>query len=130
MTERDQVGRTERRLGAAIISHTGACTRQLKFESCDRLFPNQDSMPKGGFGHLIALPLQKAPRGKGFGEFVDADLQPYRDQWAFLASAVPMPAHDIEPSILSAAGNANPLDVTFIDVEDQKEPWKPDQAAR
>ena len=56
--------------------------------------------------------------------FVDADLRPYRDQWGFLAAILPMPAHDIEPTILRATGNAHPLDVTFIDEEDQKEPWK------
>ena len=108
--------RDARRLGAAIISHTCARTRQLKLESYDRLFPNQDSMPKGGFGNLIALPLQKAPREKGFSEFVDADLRPYRDQWAFLASIVPMPAHDIEPTILRATGNAHPLDCAAEDL--------------
>jgi hypothetical protein len=53
--------RDARRLGTAIISHTCARTRQLKLESYDRLFPNQDTMPKGGFGNLIALPLQKGP---------------------------------------------------------------------
>ena len=47
--------RDARRLGTAIISHTCARTRQLKLESYDRLFPNQDTMPKGGFGNLIAL---------------------------------------------------------------------------
>lgn len=46
--------RDARRLGTAIISHTCARTRQLKLESYDRLFPNQDSMPKGGFGNMIA----------------------------------------------------------------------------
>src|ERR1035438_3409161 len=51
--------RDARRLGTAIISHTCARTRQLKLNSYDRLFPNQDTMPKGGFGNLIALPLQK-----------------------------------------------------------------------
>jgi superfamily II DNA or RNA helicase len=116
--------RDARRLGTAIISHTCARTRQLKLESYDRLFPNQDSMPKGGFGNLIALPLQKHPRENGCSVFVDGDLRPYRDQWAFLASILPMPAHDIEPTILRATGNAHPLDVTFIDEEDQKEPWK------
>jgi len=116
--------RDARRLGTAIISHTCARTRQLKLESYDRLFPNQDSMPKGGFGNLIALPLQKHPRENGCSVFVDADLRPYRDQWGFLASILPMPAHDLEPIILSATGNAHPLDVTFIDEEDQKEPWK------
>ena len=116
--------RDARRLGTAIISHTCARTRQLKLESYDRLFPNQDAMPKGGFGNLIALPLQKHPRENGCSVFVDADLRPYQDQWAFLAAIVPMPAHDIEPTILRATGNTHPLDVTFIDEEDQKEPWK------
>jgi superfamily II DNA or RNA helicase len=113
-----------RRLGTAIISHTCARTRQLKLESYDRLFPNQDSMPKGGFGNLIALPLQKKPRENGCSVFVDAALRPYPDQWAFLDSIQPMPAHDIEPTILRATGSVHPLDVTFIDDEDLKEPWK------
>lgn len=116
--------RDARRLGTAIISHTCARTRQLKLESYDRLFPNQDSMPKGGFGNLIALPLQKKPRENGCSVFVDAALRPYPDQWAFLDSIQPMLAHDIEPTILRATGGVHPLDVTFIDDEDLKEPWK------
>ncbi|MBI5659891.1 MAG: DEAD/DEAH box helicase family protein [Nitrosomonadales bacterium] len=116
--------RDARRLGTAIISHTCARTRQLKLESYDRLFPNQDTMPKGGFGNLIALPLQKKPRENGCSVFVDAALRPYPDQWAFLASIQPMPAHDIEPTILRATGGVHPLDVTFIDDEGLKEPWK------
>lgn len=116
--------RDARRLGTAIISHTCARTRQLKLESYDRLFPNQDSLPKGGFGNLIALPLQKYPRENGCSVFVDADLRPYRDQWAFLSGIQPMAAHDIEPTIFRATGHAHPLDVTFIDDEDLKEPWK------
>jgi len=116
--------RDARRLGTAIISHTCARTRQLKLESYDRLFPNQDTMPKGGFGNLIALPLQKKPRENGCSVFVDAALRPHQDQWAFLASIQPMPPHDIEPTILLATGGVHPLDVTFIDEEDHKEPWK------
>src|SRR5487761_2106815 len=116
--------RDARRLGAAIISHTCARTRQLKLESYDRLFPNQDTMPKGGFGNLIALPLQKKPREKGCSVFVDGALRPCPDQWAFLASIRPMAPHDIEPTILRATDGVHPLDVTFIDEEDLKEPWK------
>ena len=116
--------RDARRLGTAIISHTCSRTRQLKLESYDRLFPNQDTMPKGGFGNLIALPLQKLPRESGCSVFVDADLQPYPDQWGFLASIQPMPVHDIEPTILRATGGVHPLDVTFIDDEDLATPWK------
>ena len=116
--------RDARRLGTAIISHTCARTRQLKLNSYDRLFPNQDTMPKGGFGNLIALPLQKGPRERGCSVFVDSELQPYPDQWAFLTGIRPMDAHDIEPTILRATGGVHPLDVTFIDDEDLATPWK------
>lgn len=116
--------RDARRLGTAIISHTCTRTRQLKLTSYDRLFPNQDSMPKGGFGNLIALPLQKKPRENGCSVFVDDDLQPYPDQWAYLAAFKVMPIEDIEPTILRATGGAHPLDVTFIEEEDLQQPWK------
>ena len=116
--------RDARRLGTAIISHTCSRNRQLKLTSYDRLFPNQDTMPKGGFGNLIALPLQKQPRENDRSVFVDDSLGPYPDQWAFLASVRPMVPHDIEPTILRATGGVHPLDVTFIDDEDYKEPWK------
>ena len=86
-------------------------------------------MPKGGFGNLIALPLQKGPRESGGSIFVDAALRPYPDQWAFLASAIPMNAHDIEPTILRATGNTHPLDVTFINEEDLATPWKPEKSS-
>ena len=49
-----------------------------------QFFPNQETMPKGGFGNLIALPLQKNPRDSGFTEFLDDEMRPYADQWAFL----------------------------------------------
>jgi superfamily II DNA or RNA helicase len=81
-------------------------------------------MPKGGFGNLIALPLQKRPRESGRSVFVNADLQPYADQWAFLAAIEPMAVRDIEPTVLRATGKAHPLDVTFIDEEDLATPWK------
>lgn len=116
--------RDARRLGTAIISHTCSRTRQLKLTSYDRLFPNQDTLPKGGFGNLIALPLQKQPRENGRSLFVDAELCPYPDQWAFLASIQHMAPQDIEPTILRATGGVHPLDVTFIDEEDLATPWK------
>jgi superfamily II DNA or RNA helicase len=116
--------RDARRLGTAIISHTCARTRQLKLSSYDRLFPNQDTMPKGGFGNLIALPLQKGPRERDCSVFVDDNLRPYPDQWEFLGALVPMPLFDIEPTILRVTGGMHPLDVTFVEEEDLKEPWK------
>ena len=116
--------RDARRLGTAIITHTCARTRQLKLTSYDRLFPNQDTMPKGGFGNLIALPLQKQPRDNGWSVFVDEAFCPYPDQWEFLNSIQAMSPQDIEPTILRTTGGVHPLDVTFIDEEDHQEPWK------
>ena len=116
--------RDARRLGTAVLSHTCAITRQLQLKSYDRLFPNQDMMPKGGFGNLIALPLQKGPRETGCSVFVDAELRPYPDQWAYLAAAQAMDPQSIETTILRATGGSHPLDVTFIDDEDLATPWK------
>lgn len=116
--------RDARRLGTAIISHTCVRTRQLKLTSYDRLFPNQDTMPKGGFGNLIALPLQKKPREQGFSTFVDQWLQPYPDQWAYLASVQMLAAESLEAVITSVTGGGHPLDVRFIPDEDEAEPWR------
>lgn len=121
--------RDARRLGTAIISHTCGRTRQLKLSSYDRLFPNQDTMPKGGFGNLIALPLQKRPREQGFSVFVDEQFQPHADQWGLLASIQPLAPEAIETVITQATGGAHPLDVTFIADEDQQEPWKRPQVS-
>ena len=116
--------RDARRLGTAIISHTCSRIRQLSLTSYDRLFPNQDTMPKGGFGNLIALPLQKKPREDDHSVFVDGDLGVFPDQWAFLASIESMALQDIEPAILCATGPMPPLDVGFIDEGELATPWK------
>jgi hypothetical protein len=115
--------RDARRLGATLISLTCAGTRQLKLSSYDRLFPNQDTMPKGGFGNLIALPLQKIPREKGYSVFVDDDLKHYPDQWAFLGSVQSLSLLLLESIIQQASGGANPLDVAFVAEEVEREPW-------
>ena len=75
-----------RRFGTFIISKTCASQRQLELTSYDRLFPNQDNLPSGGFGNLIALPLQKKMREQGGSLFVDKDFIPFSDQWDYLAS--------------------------------------------
>lgn len=116
--------REARQLGAALISHTCDRTRQLSLTSYDRLFPNQDTMPKGGFGNLIARPLQKQPRESGHSVFADEHLQPYPDQWAFLASIRPMSQRDLEDAILRASGSRHPLDAAFATEEEDTKPWQ------
>lgn len=117
--------RDVRRLGTALISATCSRTRQLKLSSYDRLFPNQDTMPKGGFGNLIALPLQKHPRELGRSVFVDSNLQPLPDQWAFLESIVPLPQERIEAALTKLVGDRHPLDVAYAEVPDENAdtPW-------
>jgi hypothetical protein len=116
--------REARQLGAALISHACAGTRQLSLASYDRLFPNQDTLPKGGFGNLIALPLQRKPRKNGWSVFVNEVFEPHVDQWAHLASLKVMSRFELERSILRATGGGNPIDVAFVAEADNTEPWK------
>lgn len=122
--DRAVAAREARALGTALLSVTCARRRVLELSSYDRLFPNQDRMPQGGFGNLIALPLQRTPRESGRSVFVDEALTPWPDQWAYLASIVRMPAERIEPVVRATTGGTHPLDVAFIVEEDEAEPWK------
>lgn len=54
-----------RDLGSHILTETMENRPDIGFRSYDRFFPNQNTLPKGGFGNLIALPLQKQPRARG-----------------------------------------------------------------
>jgi hypothetical protein len=80
--------------------------RSIAMDSYDRLFPNQDTMPAGGFGNLIALPLQRARRSAGCTVFLDEDLVPYPDQWACLAGVKRLDAARAEQMSRDAAAGA------------------------
>jgi len=73
-----------RRLGNAILTEAMTRNGQMSFNSYDRFFPNQDYLPEGGFGNLVALPLQGQARRKQNSVFVDNDFLVYKNQWAFL----------------------------------------------
>jgi len=76
-----------RKMACHLLTETMSRRHQLSMASYDRLFPNQDTMPAGGLGNLIALPLQRAARERGNTVFLDDDLTPIPDdlQWAHLA---------------------------------------------
>ncbi|SDF67143.1 TOTE conflict system archaeo-eukaryotic primase domain-containing protein [Sporomusa acidovorans] len=86
---------TARRFGTALLTHSMSKRHEITFKSYDRLFPNQDTMPKGGLGNLIALPLQREPRSVNNSEFIDENYKSYEDQWAFLASLSRLSEDDI-----------------------------------
>jgi superfamily II DNA or RNA helicase len=73
-----------RSLGTLILAKCSEQNLRLSLESYDRFFPSQDYLPKGGFGNLIALPLQKTARENGNCLFVDTQFIPYQDQWQYL----------------------------------------------
>lgn len=115
---------TARRLGSALITLTCDNERLLHLKSYDRLFPNQDTMPKGGFGNLIALPLQKTPRENGCSVFVDDLLQPYQDQWDYLAKVERVNLKSAERVIQSVNMDGGVLGVKFVSIDEGVEdPW-------
>lgn len=72
---------------------------EIGMDSFDRLLPSQNTMPKGGFGNLIALPLQNEPRKKGNSVFVDENFMPHPDQWSYLKHVKKMSIEDIRTVI-------------------------------
>ena len=70
-----------RKLGSALLTFAMNKRHEITFKSYDRFFPNQDTMPRGGLGNLIALPLQKAARNENNSVFIDANFEPFHDQW-------------------------------------------------
>ncbi len=85
-----------RKFGSALLTYSMDQRHELSFSSYDRLFPNQNTLPKGGFGNLIALPLQQAARKKGNSSFINNQLIPYPDQWSFLSSIKKLSKEKIE----------------------------------
>ena len=112
-----------RRLGSHILTETMETRPDVGLDSYDRLFPSQDTMPQGGFGNLIALPLQKRPRGQGHSVFLDDHLVPWADQWAFLASVRKISRAQIERIVQEAERNGRVLGVRLPLQDDEDEPW-------
>jgi superfamily II DNA or RNA helicase/very-short-patch-repair endonuclease len=113
-----------RKLGSLILTETMERRPDIGFDSYDRFFPNQDTLPEGGFGNLIALPLQKQPRERGNSVFLDGEFTPHLDQWAFLASVNKIGRSRIDELISEAERRGHVVGVRFpITDEDEPEPW-------
>ena len=116
---------TARKLGCAILTRTMERRHQLGLDSYDRFFPSQDTMPKGGFGNLIALPLQAVPRKAGNSVFIDSNFQPYPDQWAFLSGLERVPLMVAEEIVAEAQRKGDLIGVraSLADDEEKQDPW-------
>ena len=117
-----------RRLGFTILTRTMASGAALGVESYDRLFPSQDVLPSGGFGNLIALPLQRQARELGNTEFLDDELDPHQDQWSYLAS-VPSIVPDRLGELIARSEEDGGLAVRSA-AENPGVPWRPPRTLR
>ena len=115
-----------RKLGTHLLTETMARRPELGFASYDRLFPNQDTLPKGGFGNLIALPLQGASRGSANSVFVDRSLRPHDDQWEFLSGLRRVPIEDVRSVVKHAIDTGHVVGVRRVPDEDEltRQPWR------
>lgn len=113
-----------RRLGSHILTETMERRPEVGLDSYDRFFPNQDTLPRGGFGNLIALPLQKHARERGNSVFIDEKLTPYPDQWAFLSTVHRIARSRVEDIVRDAERTGQIVGVRFPRAdEDEEEPW-------
>src|SRR5580692_2546267 len=113
-----------RKLGSHILTETMESRPEIGLDSYDRLFPNQDTLPRGGFGNLIALPLQKQARQRGNTAFLDEKFNPYTDQWAFLASVRRTSRAQVEALVRDAESKGRIVGVRVAaPEEDDDDPW-------
>ena len=114
-----------RKLGSALLTWTMEKRYQIGLDSYDRFFPNQDTLPKGGFGNLIALPLQKHARETENSVFLDSKFLPYRDQWAFMSTISKMSPYEVEATVAKAMRSGEVVGIRMSEANDEadKDPW-------
>lgn len=114
-----------RQMGCHLLTETMATRHQLAMSSYDRLFPNQDTMPSGGFGNLIALPLQHKVRKDGNTVFIDNNFDAYPDQWTYLASLPRLSPETVHVIAEEATRTDRVIGVPLALSEDDhvKKPW-------
>ena len=112
--------RLARKLGDYLLSLTLEKRHEIGLDSYDRLFPNQDTLPTGGLGNLIALPLQGTSRKQGNSVFLDENFQPYKDQWSYLSSIKSLGKYELDEIICNLEGRIGSCYINNIREIDDK----------
>ena len=115
-----------RRLGNAILTEAMNRNGKINFKSYDRFFPNQDTLPEGGLGNLVALPLQGNARKHGNSVFVNEQFEPFPDQWEYLMNVGRLSEVELE-EILKRTAGIQPLGE--LSKTSESKPWEVPLAA-
>ena len=110
-----------RRLGNAILTEAMNREGKISFKSYDRFFPNQDTLPEGGLGNLVALPLQGNARKNGNSIFVNEFFEPYPDQWEYLLNARKLSEQALEELLKQ---NADSMSLGDLSKTSENKPWE------
>ena len=110
-----------RRLGNTILTEATERYERMDFKSYDRFFPNQDRLPEGGFGNLVALPLQGKARKEGNSVFVDENFVAYENQWDYLLEIKRISEVTVD-SILAKHATASELGE--LSTTSESKPWE------
>lgn len=94
---------------------------KIGFKSYDRFFPNQDTLPEGGLGNLVALPLQGNARKNGNSVFVNEFFEPYPDQWQYLLNVDKLSEQALEELLKQ---NANTMPLGNLSKTSESKPWE------
>jgi superfamily II DNA or RNA helicase len=120
---KDRIPANEARLlGFGLLDAAMEIYPNLSFDSYDRLFPNQDILPEGGFGNLIALPLQREARRTGNSSFVDTELNIIDDQWQHLTQIKNLSKQELSKPLSQLSSNNSLL--SEQGVTDNRPPWE------
>lgn len=110
-----------RKLGFALLTQAMERNVKLTFQSYDRLFPNQDYLPEGGLGNLVALPLQGQARKLGNSVFVDEDFVAFKEQWSYLQQIVKITENKVD-TLLQKKGILT--EMSDLSTTSDSTPWK------
>ncbi|MCY4169522.1 MAG: DEAD/DEAH box helicase family protein [Rhodobacter sp.] len=112
-----------RRLGTHLLTEAMDRYPDIGFRSYDRFFPSQDTMPQGGFGNLIAMPLQGGPRKDGNSLFLDDNMEPWPDQWAFMSGLRRLATAHLAEIVEDADRKGLVVGLRLPAEDDDPEPW-------
>jgi len=113
-----------RKLGSLLLTRAMESRPEIGLSSYDRLFPSQDTLPQGGFGNLIALPLQRRARERANTVFLGEDFLPHADQFGYLSSLDRLPLDRVETLVAEAEARDQVLGVRIVPEEEwPHEPW-------